>query len=134
MSVAVVSLLTIACDQAVKFFITNFFPFLVFYNSGIAFGLLSAQDAGVILVLSLSFLIVVFFLNCFLAFNKYSSGNIVDIVAWGLFIGGAVSNLLDRFFYGAIVDFIVFNSFYTFNLADFALVFGIVIISTRMLK
>jgi signal peptidase II len=134
MSVAFLSLLMIAVDQLVKLLIVEIFPFLIFYNSGIAFGLLTDREAGVVVFVALFFLVAVFFLKRFAGFGKDNSITKSEVIGWGLFIGGAVSNLLDRFLYGAIVDFVTLNSFYTFNLADIAIIFGIVIIGAEMLK
>ncbi len=137
MSIATLSLLTIALDQAVKFFLVRFFSSLVYYNKGIAFGLLSDTDAGIVVFFALSGLIVFFFFERFVV-NRGTARNLTpnfaEIAGSALLIGGAVSNLLDRFLYGAIVDFAYFSSFYTFNLADFAVVAGAVIIAVRVLK
>jgi signal peptidase II len=45
-------------------------------------------------------------------------------VGLGLAVGGATSNLADRFLRGAVVDFIVIGAWPTFNLADAAMVTG----------
>jgi signal peptidase II len=49
-----------------------------------------------------------------------------------LAIGGAVSNALDRWIYGAVADFFHFHygphSFYIFNLADTAITFGVILL------
>ncbi|MFL6836169.1 MAG: signal peptidase II, partial [Bradyrhizobium sp.] len=50
-----------------------------------------------------------------------------------LIIGGAVGNAIDRFAYGAVVDFALFHiqigekalNWYVFNLADVAIVAGV---------
>ncbi len=55
-------------------------------------------------------------------------------VALGLIIGGAVGNAIDRFAYGAVADFVLFHittgnfsfNWYVFNLADVAIVAGVV--------
>lgn len=49
--------------------------------------------------------------------------------ALGLLIGGAIGNLIDRVAYGAVFDFIHFHwgsfSWYVFNIADAAIVAGV---------
>ena len=53
--------------------------------------------------------------------------------ALGLIIGGAIGNAIDRFAYGAVVDFALFHvqigektlNWYVFNLADVAIVAGV---------
>jgi signal peptidase II len=53
----------------------------------------------------------------------------------GLVLGGAVSNLIDRFLYGAVMDFIEFHafgySFPVFNVADIAIFIGVLGILLR---
>jgi len=50
--------------------------------------------------------------------------------AIGLIIGGAVGNAIDRIVYGAVADFFSFHAFgyewYIFNIADIAIVAGVV--------
>jgi signal peptidase II len=55
-------------------------------------------------------------------------------LALGLIIGGAIGNAVDRLAYGAVVDFVLFHittaswsfSWYVFNLADAAIVAGVI--------
>ncbi len=57
------------------------------------------------------------------------------IVAWGLLVGGAAGNLIDRlqhrprFPSHAVVDWIASASFPTFNLADVAIISGLVLLA-----
>jgi signal peptidase II len=52
----------------------------------------------------------------------------------GLIIGGAIGNAIDRFAYGAVADFMLFHittatfsfNWYVFNLADVAIVAGVI--------
>jgi len=56
------------------------------------------------------------------------------LVAWalGLVIGGAIGNGIDRAAYGAVVDFVHLHwggfSWYVFNVADCAIVVGVVLL------
>jgi signal peptidase II len=51
------------------------------------------------------------------------------VIAIGLVIGGAVGNVIDRLWRGAVVDFLDFHlgqwHFYDFNLADAAISIGV---------
>ena len=53
-------------------------------------------------------------------------------MALGLLIGGALGNLVDRFAYGAVVDFVFLHAgsfrWYVFNGADCAIVVGVVLL------
>jgi signal peptidase II len=61
------------------------------------------------------------------------SRTLLATVALGLIIGGAIGNAIDRFAYGAVVDFALFHvqigektlNWYVFNLADVAIVAGV---------
>jgi signal peptidase II len=61
------------------------------------------------------------------------SRTLIATLALGLIIGGAVGNAIDRFAYGAVVDFALFHiqlggqtyNWYVFNLADVAIVAGV---------
>lgn len=49
--------------------------------------------------------------------------------AFGLVIGGAIGNAIDRFFFGAVTDFIDFSDIgfnYVFNVADSAITVGVI--------
>jgi len=52
----------------------------------------------------------------------------------GLFLGGALGNLIDRVRDGAVVDFLDFRIWPVFNLADTALVIGVLIAGYRLLR
>jgi signal peptidase II len=55
-------------------------------------------------------------------------------LALGLIIGGAIGNAIDRAVYGAVADFVLFHvdtpnwtfHWYVFNLADVAIVAGVI--------
>lgn len=59
-------------------------------------------------------------------------------IALGLLIGGALGNAVDRFVYGAVVDFVYFHvgsfSWYIFNGADCAIVAGVALLLIESLK
>ena len=52
------------------------------------------------------------------------------VLSLGLIVGGAVGNAIDRIVYGAVFDFVHFHvgawSWYVFNVADAAIVAGVV--------
>jgi signal peptidase II len=61
------------------------------------------------------------------------SRTLLATVGLGLIIGGAIGNGIDRFAYGAVLDFALFHlqiagntyNWYVFNLADTAIVAGV---------
>ena len=49
-------------------------------------------------------------------------------LAWGLILGGAIGNLVDRLLFGAVTDFIRLGWWPSFNAADSALVIGVLLL------
>lgn len=99
----------------------------VIYNFGTAFSLTDNSGPFV------SVIAVVVVLVLLRSGRKQTSPAI--IVSYGLVVGGTVGNVLDRIFRpgdgflgGGVVDFVDFQWFPVFNLADSALVVGIVIL------
>jgi len=100
-------------------------PFLDFENvrnKGVAFGLggdISAALIGATIVLLLGLLV-------FLAVRR-DGGWLVWLPA-ALLLGGALGNLADRVRDGAVTDFIDLPLWPTFNLADVAIVVGVLLL------
>lgn len=87
-------------------------------NDGVAFGLLGGGGAALAVLtgLALVVLLVYFTLN---AARRW---------AWlptGLLLGGAMGNLIDRLFDGAVTDFIDLPLWPAFNVADMAITVGV---------
>jgi signal peptidase II len=87
-------------------------------NTGVAFGALQGGGivVGVLIALSLTALLVYFALNA------------ATRLLWlpvGLILGGALGNLVDRVRIGAVIDFIDPMFWPAFNLADAAIVIGV---------
>ena len=117
----------IAHRGAVK--VTPFFDLVLAWNVGISFGWFQndSQLAQIILMVIKAVAVVV------LAIWMARSRTLLATVALGLIIGGATGNAIDRFAYGAVVDFALFHvqiggntfNWYVFNLADVAIVAGV---------
>jgi signal peptidase II len=109
--------------------VTPFFDLELAWNVGISFGWLQndSQIAQVSLMLVKAVAVVV------LAIWMARSRTLIATVALGLIIGGAIGNTIDRFAYGAVVDFALFHlqigantyNWFVFNLADTAIVAGV---------
>jgi signal peptidase II len=70
-----------------------------------------------------------------LIFHGYKNKNIYGEVC---ILAGGISNLIDRFCYGAVIDFIVFkipliNYFAIGNIADIVITIGIIIFMTNLI-
>ena len=55
-------------------------------------------------------------------------------LALGLQLGGALGNMIDRLRQGHVTDFIDFGPFYIFNVADIAIVSGVILFAFVMLR
>lgn len=112
-------------------FIDNFFSFEFIKNDGAAFGLFGGNI--IFLVLITLFLIIYLIYDLKKHFN-----NKFYVICVILILSGAVGNLIDRIFYGYVVDFISFilfnNQMPIFNFADICVTFGIIGLVYSMLK
>jgi signal peptidase II len=117
----------IAHRGAVK--VTPFFDLWLAWNPGISFGWFQNDSA----VAQISLMIIKAVAVIVLAIWMARSRTLLATTALGLIIGGAIGNGIDRFAYGAVVDFALFHvqiggntySWYVFNLADVAIVAGV---------
>jgi lipoprotein signal peptidase len=95
------------------------------WNRGVTFGLLNGLGQWSSVALAGVALAVVVALGAWL---RRAESRLVAI-ALGAIVGGAVSNVIDRLRFGAVVDFIHAHlgdwSWYVFNLADAAIVCGV---------
>ncbi len=93
------------------------------YNPGIAFSFLTGSNTALLLSLVILITIVVLVL-----WMRSSEGGKVAAVGFGLIVGGAIGNIVDRIVQGYVVDFLLLHfgdrDLFIFNLADFALTVG----------
>jgi signal peptidase II len=112
--------------------IDNFFQIVHVRNTGAAFGLGADTDSLLIQFLLYGGAVVVFFLVLAYALRSPVSERLLQ-VGLHLIMGGAIGNLLDRYRYGSVVDFLDFYVVYggreyhwpAFNVADTAICIGI---------
>ncbi|MFN8222624.1 MAG: signal peptidase II [Gaiellales bacterium] len=89
------------------------------HNTGIAFGLFADSTASVILLATLAVCAMLVF------FWRAAARHPLLPAAFGLLIGGSISNLLDRLRLGFVTDFLELEGFPKFNLADTFIVVGV---------
>lgn len=94
-------------------------------NPGGAFGFLASSD---LLLLSVAVLAVAVMVIGHGYFVRSGYGPAV-----ALLLGGAAGNLIDRIRLGAVVDFIDLGFWPVFNVADIAIVAGVIVLLYRML-
>ena len=110
-----------------KIYVNEYLDFILVFNTGISYGLFSGGgDFQKWILISLSILIIIFLLS----FIRNES-SILSNLSISFIIGGALGNVLDRFTYGAVVDFISLHakgfSWYIFNIADMFIVVGVIL-------
>jgi signal peptidase II len=135
------SAVVIVLDQLSKFWIlevfklpgrgsvpvTPFFNLTMVWNRGVSFGLFRAEEdlarwglAGFSIAVAAAF-----------AFWVADSSRRLPAVAFGLAIGGALGNVIDRVRFGAVADFLDFGGLHfpwVFNVADAGITVGMALV------
>ena len=93
-------------------------------NTGMAFGMLAGNKA-----LLIGLCAVILTLICFVIY-KWKPKKWVEKIAFGMIIGGAIGNVVDRIMYGFVIDFLDFRliNYPIFNLADCFVVVGAIML------
>ena len=103
--------------------IKNFFEITYVRNYGAAFNILDGNRFFLIVIACVTLLLIYYFLK------QEPAGNQLEIVGYGLFIGGILGNLCDRLFRGFVIDYLDFQLFNIhmpiFNFADICICFGV---------
>jgi signal peptidase II len=134
----------IALDQLTKLYfystdaqytLTSFLSLQVHMNRGISWGMFHSEHTAF-------FFFITFVITCFIGgflyhtYQRYGEGH--AIVAECAVLGGAISNVIDRFVHAGVIDFIVVSwkgwTFPVFNVADVAIVVGIFFIMLEGLR
>jgi signal peptidase II len=97
-------------------------------NTGVAFSLLAGQQVQFL------FIVVAVAVIGYLYWRNRETGSLLLKFSFGLVLGGAIGNLVDRFRLGYVVDFIHFHipnlfDFAVFNVADSAISIGVVLLA-----
>ena len=74
---------------------------------------------------------VIFIVILIVALKKDAGKNIFTVIALGLIIGGALSNMFDRIVYGFVVDYIDLRVWPVFNLSDMCISVGVGVLFLR---
>lgn len=111
--------------------IPNFLSLKYLENSGAAWNILN-NKIPLLIICSIVALIIIY--HYIYNFQKNFRNNI----GFGLLIGGIIGNLIDRLFLGYVRDFIsikIFNYQYpVFNIADSAIVIGVILLIVAVIK
>jgi signal peptidase II len=123
-------------DRGTKFFALHYFTseymvnsylyFQLMFNRGISWGMFNTHHTITFISVSCAVILVTSLMGWY-AYNRLKQG--YTIVGELLILTGSLSNIIDRFWYGGVIDFIglQYGSWYfpVFNIADAAVVCGI---------
>jgi signal peptidase II len=103
-----------------------FLDFVMVWNRGVSYGLFQqTSDVGRWALVALSIAA-----SIWLSLWLRKATSRLEALALALIIGGALGNVVDRIAYGAVADFVHLHwgewSWYVFNVADAAIVVGVV--------
>ncbi len=137
MRALVYTALVVVFDQATKYLVRHnldlhatiqvvgdFFRLTYVENSGIVFGIKVGGALPLFTVLSIVATILILYY-----FYRERANHLGVRISLALILGGAVGNLIDRLFFGRVVDFLDFGvggyRFFVFNVADSAVTVGV---------
>lgn len=135
----VIATVVIAIDQLTKWLVVtkmelyekipiidNFFHLTSHRNSGAAWGILQGQMTFFYIVTVIVVIGIIYYMQA------YGKDNGFLALGLSLILGGAIGNFIDRLLHQEVVDFLDFNifgyDFPIFNVADSALVIGVIIV------
>lgn len=138
----IVAFLVTIIDQFVKKWTTNslqlhesrdgiqgVFDFYYIRNEGAGWGILQGQMwfFYIVTLIILAYLVYIIY--------KHRQSNVLQKVTYGLLLGGALGNFIDRILLGYVVDMfrLLFINFPIFNIADMALSLGIFLLIIQVL-
>lgn len=135
LAAALFIVVAVLLDQFFKYLVEQLLPFqeavpvipyLALYrtwNEGVAFSFLSGMSGWAIVAMRL--LIVAFIFWWWKGASRAAS---LMHLGFAMIVAGAVGNIIDRFIYGHVVDYVLFHtetwSFAVFNLADSLITMG----------
>ncbi|CAK00248.1 signal peptidase II [Helicobacter acinonychis] len=130
-----VFLLIFGTDQAIKYAILEGFRYessiidiVLVFNKGVAFSLLSFLEG------SLKYLQILLILGLFIFLMRQIELFKAHTIEFGMVFGAGVSNILDRFVHGGVVDYVYYHygfDFAIFNFADVMIDVGVGVLLIR---
>ena len=104
----------------------GFFRITNIHNTGASFGLF--RDQTLLLTIFGIVGIVVLLLYALFIYRRFPLlNNMLGKIVLGLVLGGTIGNLIDRLRFGYVTDFIDFTFWPAFNIADSAIVIGVIL-------
>ncbi len=145
-ALAVVAIITVVLDQLSKWYmldvvgiasrppisLTGFFQLVMVWNQGVSFGMLT-HDASYMRWFLIAIAVVICAVMVRLGLRSTLR---LERLGYGMVIGGAIGNVIDRVRFGAVADFFHFHvgsfSYPAFNVADAAICVGVGILLWMM--
>jgi signal peptidase II len=140
----VVAVIILAVDQASKAWVTQNIPLNTTYdiiaplrdifvlthitNAGAAFGLFPQLSIVFTFVALAVSVVIVFY------YRSIPAGQWIVRLSLGLQLGGAIGNLIDRLRFGSVTDMLYVRYFPVFNIADSAIVCGVVLLMWHLMR
>lgn len=137
----VVGAVLVIIDQIIKYFVSaylqpvgsvsvidNIFSLTYVENKGVAFGMFSDMRWIFVALTSILLVIIIFYM-----FKKRPKGKFFYVCA-ALIIGGGIGNLIDRIFYGYVIDYLSLSFFPPVcNFADYCITAGTIMLVIYLL-
>ena len=109
----------------VDIYVNSFLNFILVWNKGVGFGLLSFDQSKIYNLITILIIII----NLIIIYLAIMTKNI-RVYFFLLILGGSLGNLFDRLYYTAVPDFIDINykgyHWFVFNVADIFITLGII--------
>ena len=130
-SLIIIITILIVIDQLSKFLIiflvpegigNDYLKIETVKNTGMAFGFNEGNVRNIFLTIFVLAIVINFIKNQLERLDKKT------IITLSLVLAGGISNLIDRFFRGGVLDFIKIYKFPTFNIADLYVIIGWVLL------
>lgn len=145
LSIIIIAIFGIALDQISKLYIAsnlilykknpiinNFFNITYVQNKGAAWGILDGNTVFLVLITLIALFIIIRFIF------KEENLTKLDILSYGLLLGGITGNFIDRILRGFVIDFLDFYifgyDFPVFNTADIMIVVSVIIMVISYLR
>lgn len=138
----VIALIIVLLDQSAKFFVSKIllykqsipvikgvFHITLIHNRGAAFGILKNQVP--LFIFTSIFAIILIYISLRNGHNKRLSLYSVSLT---FILAGAIGNLIDRVFFGYVIDFLDFRVWPVFNIADSAITLGAILLGWSIFK
>jgi signal peptidase II len=134
LGIALVAIVVLAADQYTKyvvikffmpgesrFFIPHFLKWTYERNFHGAFGMFGSSA---VLLIGMAIVVLVLF---WFSFRDAAARSLMVRIAFGMIVGGAIGNVVDRLHYGYVIDFIDFYKIWPniFNVADSCITVGV---------